>query len=202
MALGTKPPEEVKTWLRRIQPSDFSQRSYIVMKCPFCGEVKEFKDNGGEQRTRPCPHDWEVIEKVTYPSHVEQLGLDKLPPEELEKKFRFLRDGDFQKSTFVMMRCKDCGEIEKHTEVFCPKVRKDSDCLHDWTVVEKTVFPSRIDIMVEKKLLPEGQFIGTTEYRAGGNNVCKLSSDDFCRETHILLKCNVCGKLEETKHSG
>lgn len=90
IGLDKKPPEEVQKWLRKIQPSDFMKRTFIVMKCPFCGEIKEFKDEPSQTRSVECNHDWEIIKEVVYPSVVEQLKIESLPMEERARLFRGL----------------------------------------------------------------------------------------------------------------
>lgn len=154
-----------------------------------------------EPAKKVCSHPWDIIEKMLYPSNVEQLGLDKLPVEEKEKYFRALAGVDYIKKTLGIMKCKDCGEINQIENVF--NLYKDyrKDCLHDWEVIEKIVHPSKFQELIGHQLLKDGVFSAANCYQIQDTALGKTYSfnfkdNDFSSKTEIILKCKICGKLD------
>jgi Zn finger protein HypA/HybF involved in hydrogenase expression len=101
-----------------------------------------------------CTHEWEEVSKV-------QL------------------DGQFEKKFILILKCKDCGTIDKTVESVQPT------CKHDWSSQEVTVKSAHEQMATSSYYQPQ-----------------KPSSDNawvWGKQTVLVRSCTHCGETHETK---
>ena len=76
MGVDTLPPEEKMKILATMQPRDFNKSTLMIMSCPFCGEVKEFRATTSFNHERECAHQWDVQETKSLSNFEKTCGTD------------------------------------------------------------------------------------------------------------------------------
>ena len=129
MQLETLPPEEKIKVLERLQPSDFNKSFLLIMSCPFCGEMKEFKTEQVNEE-RECNHQWEMHD-THLPSNFEKTCGGDATFEQRRQVAAKMEPNDFTSSVQRRMVCKVCGEFR---DDYFSEEREGSSsrCSHQW----------------------------------------------------------------------
>ena len=176
MQLETLPPEERVKILAQLQPSDFDKSFLMVMSCPFCGEMKEFKTEQANEE-RVCNHQWELHD-VTIPSNFEKTCGEDATFEQRRQIASRMDPEDFNSPIHRRMVCKICGDYRDS----CLQGSRNGTttrCSHQWKPLVGDSFENVVS-RYEKEL---------------GN----------CKEVRIfqsvILTCEICGatNLKELK---
>lgn len=170
MQLETLPPSERAAILSKLQPSDFNKSFLMVMSCPFCGEVKEFRNEQAHVAERACNHQWEVHD-IVLPSNFEKTcGLDA-NFEQRRQVAAKMEPNDFSSAVQRRMICKICGKYTDHT--FAEErdgVEANKRCAHQW----KTILGDALDSL-KNKYHKDGQY------------------QELRIQQAVLLTCEICG---------
>lgn len=172
MKLDTLSPESKEKILLKATPSDFDKQMLIVMSCPFCGLVKEFKTESKNSTNRVCNHQWETIRHVT-PSAFEQTCGNEATFEQRMKVASALGPYDFRRAVREISTCKICGEIKQSSYDEGQSCGTSERCAHDWK-------------------LNYGQI--EEAFSRTYTNAAEIQLSQS-----VLLTCNICGKTKIEK---
>jgi len=171
MQLETLLPEQKAETLAKLQPSDFNKSFLLIMSCPFCGEVKEFKTEHTFQAERVCNHQWEIHDTLMASSFEKTCGADATFEQRRQIAAK-MEPNDFSSSLQRRMVCKICGEYTDHS------FSEDRDgaesgkrCAHQW----KTVVGDALDTLENRY----SKILG--DYR------------EIRIKQAVLLACEICG---------
>lgn len=169
MQLDALSPEDKAKILLKLQPSDFDKSYLLVMSCPFCGEIKEFKAEHKNTEERVCSHQWEIID-IQNPSSFEKTCGEDATFEQRRQIAAKMEPNDFTSSVHRRMVCKVCGE---YVDDYFSEERDGSGsrCSHRW----QAVFGD-----------PISELKNRYEKKAGDYKELRV------RQT-ALLTCDICG---------
>lgn len=173
MKLETLPPEAKERILLKASPSDFNKEMLLVLSCPFCGLVKEFKTESNKQEGRVCLHQWESVRHVKPSSFEETCGSDATFEQRM-KVASVLEPTDFKRSVRETHTCKLCGEIRQSSYEEGSSAGSHERCAHDWKMnhggLEEKIRQTFTDSSVRVQM-----------------------------SESVLLSCNICGKTKVEK---
>ncbi|PKP53853.1 MAG: hypothetical protein CVT92_02660 [Bacteroidetes bacterium HGW-Bacteroidetes-1] len=173
MKLETLTPEAKEKILQTLQPCDYNKQSLLVMSCPFCGTVKEFKTQTNYSEGRICNHQWNTNDVVKKSKFDETCGEDATFEQRM-KVASVMQPADFRSEVFRTFTCKLCGKIETKTLDEGITSGSSERCAHDW------------------KVIADG----------GVHDIVNTYSNDLgeCKEIRVnqkvLLSCVICGKIK------
>lgn len=174
MKLETLTPEAKEKILSTLSPCDYNKQTLLVMSCPFCGVVKEFKTATNYTENRVCNHQWDLKEHHKKSSFEETCGEDATFEQRM-KVASVLDAYDFISEVQQTRTCKLCGKVE--TESFTQGNRNGSSerCAHSWSVIADGAVSKACDAW-------------SLQY-----GDCKQISI----EQNVLLSCLVCGETKK-----
>jgi len=168
MQLETMPHENKIKILERLQASDFNKSFLLIMSCPFCGEVKEFKtEHVNEERC--CNHQWEIHDTHMLSSFEKTCGEDATFEQRRQIAAK-MNPNDFVSSVQRRMVCRVCGEF-KDDYFSEERDGTDSRCSHQWKSLTGD---------------PSADLVATYKKEFGDCREIRIKQD-------VILTCEICG---------